>query len=223
MKKIELEEKEVLECIMDMIASFKESKIKVGQNHFHHNCTYNKAASIIQYGILSVQELNDLGIVKYTPKELSLLNEEGGHANGINNISLSKTGLFIERYEFEYDPYKPNSVDIIVSETVPAYRMSSNYGNEFLAQTSISNNMFKSIDIRLLELIDKVKYYKTPEYIKEEIIKIVNNYNCIREVALAMNQETLPIPLREMSNYKDEAGFELNKDEIVKAPKIILK
>lgn len=208
-----LEEKYVLEYIRDLIQSFKIKSIEVNNAKFHHNCSYSKVPSILKNGILSISELNKLNIIQASSKELSIMEDMNSHANGIDYISLSVVGLKdLYSYEFEYDPFDSNLIDLNISSDIIARRSTVNYGNEFLCKDKIIPNKIKSLDIRLLKLIDSsIK--------KNNVNVIIERYNELKNVALAIKEYNLDIPLREMSFQ----NLTLDIDKLSKTDKILIK
>lgn len=141
------------------------------------------------------------------------MDDTDSHVNGIDSISLSVVGLTdLYRDEFEYDPYNPTQVDFNISSDVKAHRLTTHYGNEFLCNDSISIDKLRSVDIRLLELIKlSEKGYS--------IRDIIDKYNCLKDIALAIKQSNLDIPFREMSS--DNLTMDIDKVSVT--PKLILK
>lgn len=212
MKEIKLEEKYILEYIKYMISSFKMKPIEVNNAKYHHNTSYSNVPLVLKHGILSVSEQNRLGIKKYSPEILNLWSDIESHINGIDSISLSVVGLTdLYANEFEYDPFSPIDVDFNISNDIRAGRSSIHYGNEFLCYESIGVDKIKSIDIRLLQLIEKEKNF-TIKY-------IISRYNFLRDIALTLKQNNLDIPFREMSN--DTSSLDITK--VSEMPKLILK
>lgn len=212
MKQIKLEEKYVLEYIKYMISSFKMKPIEINNAKYHHNASYSDTPLVLKHGILSVLELNRLGIKKYSPEILNLWNDLESHINGIDSISLSVVGLKdLYKDEFEYDPFSPTKVDLNISSDISTLRSSIHYGNEFLCYENIGIDKIKSIDIRLLELIEKRKDFTIKD--------VINKYNYLKDIALAIKENNLDIPFREMSN--DNCALDITK--VSEMPKLILK
>lgn len=94
----------------------------------------------------------------------------------------------------------------------------SDNGNEFLSQKSISVDKLRSIDIRLLKLIEMIESgYLSDSYIIQNAIE---KYNYLREVALVMKSNQLDIPLREMSHHQN---YSLDINKLSSNPKLALK
>lgn len=197
MEKLRLEEKYIYEYIKDILNESKVKPENVSDSLYHHNRSFKRTPIVIRYGILSLKDLNELGIEKMTDEQLKLYSDETSHINGIENISLALTGLTdLYRDEDEYDPYSSYKPDILIDRSVVARRSTYNYGNEFLASSPITNDKFRSIDIRLFNLIS--------EYGKKNNIDgpkdLIEKYNYLREIAQAIIEAKLSLPLREMSN-----------------------
>lgn len=219
MEKITLEEKYILEYIKTMISELKEGKYTVNNARYHHNSSYNNAASICRYGILTLNDLHRLKIKKFSEEFLKVMSDTTSHVNGNEQISLSVVGL-TDLYpdESEFFPECPIEVDFIISSSIPAARHSRHYGNEYLSRGSISNKDIKSVDTRLLKMIELMEQgTKLPNYHPEELIK---KFNCLKDIALVIKETNLNIPIREMS---DNQEYLLNIDKISKNPQLILK
>lgn len=86
----------------------------------------------------------------------------------------------------------------------------------FLNFHSIKKEELRSIDIRLLKLIQIKKLYIN----YSTILSVLKKYNYLRKIAIEMQKQSLNIPLREMS----ETGiFELDIDKLSSQPKLVLK
>ena len=219
MNTILLEERYILEYIKDILNDIKIKSYIVNNAKYHHNADYRDASSICQYGILSLVDLKKLGIKNYTDEFLKKMDDIESHINGSNAISLSVVGLQdLYPNEDEYDPFVPNQVDFLVSSEIKTGRSSINYGNEFLSYNSIGVDKLRSVDIRLLKLIELVeKGYASNNYSIESVIR---KYNYLKNIALTMKHFQLDIPLREMS-YQDNSSMDL--DKLSSLPKLMLK
>ena len=176
---------------------------------YHHNTSYKNILYVVKHGILSLQELSKIKNTKITPQELMLYNDEN-HVNGSDKVSLCKVGLKdLYENELEYDPDNPKLIDIIVSNNVKAYRSTTNYGNEFLVTGGIPNYLFKTIDIRIIKLLEN----------KNNIKEVVEYYNKLILIAELIKKLDLDIKIREMSNE----NITLDIDKIIKMPKMIIK
>lgn len=211
-----LEEKYILEYIQTTLMEMRLGKISI-KDRYHHNTSFSNASSLIKYGILTINDLNKMGITKYTKKQLQIMADTDSHINGIDAVSLSVVGLNdIYKGEEEYNPLKNNQVDFLISSDLNASRNSLHYGNEFLNYQSISNTLFRSIDIRLLGLIKKI----SESYTSDAVLKLIEYFNHLPSIAMALKEESLEIPLREMSSCDN---IYLDIDKMVNIPKLVLK
>lgn len=215
MNEISLEKKYILEYIKDILNDTK-LKIKDIDNAKYHHCTsYQDATSVLKMGILSMQEIKELGIKDYNQELLEIMKDTSSHINGIDTVSLSIAGLDdLYPNEDEFNPFSPENVDFLIDSNVKASRCSIHYGNEYLAKEKITQDKIKSVDIRLLNYINKIdtfSFYSTELAIKK--------YNCIKSIAQTLKQLKQEIPLREMSSE----SFTIDLDKASKLPKLSLK
>ena len=216
MKKILLEEKYILEYIKDSINEIKEKTFVIENAKYHHNTSYDNAPSICKHGILTMLDLQKYGLVDYTDEQLKKFSDIESHVNGIDSISLAVVGLDDIYYnEDVYDPFDPKCIDFLVCSSIKAGRSSIHYGNEFLSNQSISIDKLKSIDIRLLKYI-QILEAKNNYSIKD----VIKKYNYLKEIAIAIKQMNLDIPIREMSV---ENSISLDIDKLSDIPKLVLK
>ena len=214
MESILLEKKHALEYIKKSLYSLKKEFVVIDNAKFHHNTSYKNAPSICKYGILTLSDLKKIGIDNYSESFLNILNDTESHVNGIHSVSLSIPGLKDIRHdEFEYNPFLEDKVDFLIDSNVHALRSSTHYGNEYLVNRSILTSEIKSIDIRLLYLIEK-------KLNDNDIQELVNKYNYLREISKVLVKDNLKISLREMS-FSD--NFSIDSDELSSYPKLILK
>ena len=222
MKKIELEEKYILEYIKDIL---NDSRIKSEEldlkKLFHHNTSYKDTPSVIRNGILSLEDLTKKDIYKFSKEQLEIYSDHTSHVNGIEKISLAKVGLDdIYPNEEVYDPYRATLTDILIDDKVKAGRSSYNYGNEFLADSPILSDKFKSIDIRLLKLINELENKILNNKVDEnDITKIIEKYNMLKEIANAISYMKLTIPIRDMSRE----NVTLDVEKVKENPVLLLK
>lgn len=210
---VSAEEKDVLKYIEYMLNCFKTQNIEIDNAKYHHNTSYKTTPLVLKNGILSISDLNKLGIKKYSKKILNTMSDTSSHVNGIDAISLSVVGLKdLYRDEFEYDPFNPNQVDLLISSDISAHRDSTHYGNEYLSYSSIPNNKIKSVDVRIIELIKSAKCI-------QDIQNIIEKYNNLTNIALTLKDLNLNIPLRDMS----KENLTMDIDKVSMAPKLILK
>lgn len=214
---IVLEEKFIKEYIFDTINDIKIQCKNVDET-YHHNSEYKDAPKICQYGILSLNELNKQGIKKYSKEFLSTMSDIESHVNGSDAISLSRVGLK-DLYQNEeiYDPFSPNLVDFIVSNDVKAQRTSIHYGNEFIVQNEIEISKLVALDIRLLKLLEHLKL--NSGFSNITLREIIEKFNYLKDIAIAMKQSKLDMPLRERS-YET---LSLDVDKLSNIEKIKIK
>lgn len=203
-----MKEKEIFEFIDDNIASTQIKGREIDAK-YHHNTTYEQAPSIIKYGILSIEDLHKKGIVAYSDEALKRISNIESHVNGIDGISLARTGL-TDLYgdEEEYDPLRPAVVDFIIDSNIKACRSTIHYGNEYIANSPIEPSKIQSVDIRIR------KYLKLLE--KKDVETAIKYYENLKLIAQALKEKQLDIPLRELS----EKNTSLDIDKVLKMPKI---
>ena len=160
MDNILLSETDVLEYVSDTLSDIKYNGREVFNAKYHHNTDYKDASSICKYGILTLEDLNRQGIRNDSDEFLKIMSDTESHVNGKNAVSLCVVGLKdLYPNEDEYNPFSPNLVDFLVTSDIKVSRSSIHYGNEFLSFHSIKKEELKSIDIRLLKLIQTKKMY----------------------------------------------------------------
>lgn len=188
--------KSKLDYIRDGICEGLELCNEQNSDYFHHNTEYKNILNILKYGILSIKELQKDHITHFTEEQLKNLDDVESHINGIDGISLSKVGLTdIYPNEDIYEPFHPDSVDIVVSSDIKAARNSLHYGNEYICYSKIPISKIISLDFRILELINNCDY----ENIKE-LNKVISKYNYLITAIKKINDYNIPILLKEMSN-----------------------
>lgn len=217
MDNILLSETDVLEYVSDTLSDIKYNGREVFNAKYHHNTDYKDASSICKYGILTLEDLNRQGIRNDSDEFLKIMSDTESHVNGKNAVSLCVVGLKdLYPNEDEYNPFSPNLVDFLVTSDIKVSRSSIHYGNEFLSFHSIKKEELKSIDIRLLKLIQTKKMYI--DYYM--ILSVLQKYNYLRKIAIEMQKQSINIPLREMS---EKGIFELDIDKLSTQPKLVLK
>lgn len=211
-----LKKEEVLDYIEGIIFSLFNGTLLVDGARYHHNSSYLDASLICQHGILTIEDLINKNIKTFTDEQVKLMKDYTSHANGIDSVSLSVTGLTnLYSYEDEYDPSTSYQVDFLVSSDIKAHRWTYNYGNEFVSIGSIAREMLKSIDIRLLKYIESARKSNDIEVLKD----VVSKYNSLKGLANIINDEKLSIPLREMSFDGDNV---IDVHSLIKKPAIKL-
>ena len=177
---------------------------------FHHNASYEDAASICKNGVLSLADQTKMNIRDHTKEELIRMDDYESHVNGSDKVSLSKVGLDdIYPGEDVYDPSQPIYVDFLISDDIKASRSSIHYGNEFLS-SSIDRSKLRALDIRLLKLIKKGCSARD----------IVSKYNHLLDAIDVIIEDKLGIPVREASY--DEI-YSLDIESLKREGKIIIK
>lgn len=216
MNEIYIDKNNILEYIGDTLSSFKIGKHKVYKARYHHNSSYKNSPSIIKNGILSLSDINDLSIRRYTKEHLEILSDVTSHVNGNDGISLSVPYLDdLYEDEFEYNPFNIHNVDFLISSDIRASRNSTHYGNEFISYERILPDKLRSVDIRLLTYLSSIK----DKHDLNKIFRLIHNFNEIKDIALALYEKGLYMPFREMS-YSDS---ELDIEKIANMPKLYVK
>lgn len=219
MNTVFIDEKYVLDYIKNILEDLKIGQYKVEFAKYHHSTSYKDAPSICENGILTMKDLKRTGIKNYEDDYLKICDDENSHVNGTDSVSLAIVGLKdLYKDEDEYNPFIPNQVDFLVSSDLTTSRNSTHYGNEFLSYESIDVSKLKSVDIRMLKLIDLLE--KKHNVTNCSIEKLVNNYNYLREISLSIRNKGLNIPLREMS--LDEENV-LDIDKMSNTSKLLIK
>lgn len=216
MNEIYIDKNNILEYIGDNLSSFKLGKHKVYNARYHHNSFYKNSPSIIKNGILSLNDINDLSIKRYTKDHLEILSDVTSHVNENDGISLSVPYLDdLYEDEFEYNPFNIHNVDFLISSDIRTSRNSTHYGNEFISYERIFPDKLRSVDIRLLTCLSSIK----DKYDLNKITRLIHNFNEIKDIALILYEKGLYMPFREMS-YSD-SGLDIEK--IANMPKLYVK
>lgn len=220
-KEIIINESEVEKFVKDIINSAKTQPVNVENALYHHNTKYEYAPFNIRHGLMSVMMLQKYGRVNYTEEQLAAFENDCYNVNGIYCISLSKVGLS-DQYsdnDEEYNPLKGNMPDILISGDIFARRRHKNYFNEYLADDIIFPEKFKAIDVRVIKVSENnEKVYRWPSR-EARILDLKKMYNGLSEIAIAIKEMNLDIPLREMS-YEDNMALDI--DKVASFPKISL-
>lgn len=215
--KVLLESKEVLEYIRDMLLSSRIKSIDPKEYYYHHNTSYKNTISVIKYGILSKERLAKLEKTVLTERERNLFGDIEAHVNGYDYVSLSVVNLTdLYRDEDEYDPFNSNFTDILISKNIETHRSSTHYGNEFLSPHKVDSSNFRSVDLRILKLISTYERDMLTNEMK--IQNLINRYNYISEIAVALQNSEHEIILREMT----KENVTLDIDKIASNPKLEL-
>lgn len=200
----------VRENLYDCKCPFTEVK----DAKYHHNRSYKSTPNVIKNGILSFQKNMIINYGRDLTFEEKRHLYDDYHVNGIDQISLSSPDINMEDVrddEWIYNSKQFYLVDILISSSVETIRNRTNYANEFLAQDEISNDKFKAIDTRLLS-----HQYRLNE---ANIQSLVDNYNYLREIAVALKNSNLDIPLRE----RGLEDFNLDVEKVKALPELRVK
>lgn len=222
MSKLQIvKENELEEFIKDALKSVKINPITIENAEYHHNTSYENAPFNIRHGLMSTTGLINYGRVSKTEEQLSALENDAFSVNGIYEISLSKVGL-TDQYrddDVEWEPRKGSCPDFLISSDIKTRRDDSNYFNEFLAEGIILPDKFKAIDVRILSVCNDTDKTYTWSNREEKLKRLRLMFNQLSEMAIAMNEMNLNIPLREMSN---EDYIALDIEKVAQFPKINL-
>lgn len=217
MNEIIIKEKYILEYIRNMLyaCSYAIKNIDDNAYQYHHNTAYEYAPSIIKYGILSIEELNSLGIRSYSKDYLKFIDDIESHVNGKDGISLSVTGLTdLYKDEDEYDPCQSNIVDFLVDENIKTVRNTTHYGNEFISENKISSDKIVSADIRIINYINNLS-----EKDGKAIFSVINKYNQIIMMSKEILRHNRDMQMREMS---EGVNRKIDVEKMSKMPRLLM-
>lgn len=217
MNEIIIKEKYILEYIRNMLYSCSYAIKNIDDNayQYHHNTAYEYAPSIIKYGILSIEELNSLGIRSYSKDYLKFIDDIESHVNGKDGISLSVTGLTdLYKDEDEYDPCQSNIVDFLVDENIKTVRNTTHYGNEFISENKISNDRIISADIRIINYINNLS-----EKDGKDIFSVINKYNQIIMMSKEILRHNRDMQMREMS---EGVNRKIDVEKMSEMPRLLM-
>lgn len=213
LERIKLEDS--YKIVRENIFSCRTQNIKIENFMYYHNTDYDLMEDVLKYGLLSKVEKSKITGIELTEHDLFMATDEH-YVNGKDNISLSKDINDAYYNEDIYDHKQPSQLDILISNEVKAHRSTYNYANEYLASNSIPVSFFRSIDSRLLSILECKTNYESKE---ERLTKIIKYYNYLLEIAKTMINENVTIPLREVS----EEEVTLDKTKVIELPHIVLK
>lgn len=217
MNEVIIKEKYILEYIRNMLyaCSYAIKNIDDNAYQYHHNTAYEYAPSIIKYGILSIEELNSLGIRSYSKDYLKFIDDIESHVNGKDGISLSVTGLTdLYKDEDEYDPCQSNIVDFLVDENIKTVRNTTHYGNEFISENKISNDRIIAADIRIINYINNLG-----EKDSKAIFSVINKYNQIIMMSKEILKYNRNMQMREMS---DGVNRKIDVEKMSEMPRLLM-
>ena len=217
MNEVIIKEKCVLKYIRDMLyaCSYAIKNIDDNAYQYHHNTAYEYAPSIIKYGILSIEELNSLGIRSYSKEYLKFIDDIESHVNGKDGISLSVTGLTdLYKDEDEFDPCQSNIVDFLVDENIKTVRNTTHYGNEFISENKISSDKIVSADIRIINYINNLG-----EKDGKAIFSVINKYNQIIMMSKEILRHNRDMQMREMS---EGVNRKIDVEKMSEMPRLLM-
>lgn len=217
MNEIIIKEKYILEYIRNMLyaCSYAIKNIDDNAYQYHHNTAYEYAPSIIKYGILSIEELNSLGIRSYSKDYLKFIDDIESHVNGKDGISLSVTGLTdLYKDEDEFDPCQSNIVDFLVDENIKTVRNTTHYGNEFISENKISSDKIVSADIRIINYINNLG-----EKDGKAIFSVINKYNQIIMMSKEILRHNRDMQMREMS---EGVNRKIDVEKMSEMPRLLM-
>lgn len=217
MNEIIIKEKYILEYIRNMLyaCSYAIKNIDDNAYQYHHNTAYEYAPSIIKYGILSIEELNSLGIRSYSKEYLKFIDDIESHVNGKDGISLSVTGLTdLYKDEDEFDPCQSNIVDFLVDENIKTVRNTTHYGNEFISENKISSDKIVSADIRIINYINNLG-----EKDGKAIFSVINKYNQIIMMSKEILRHNRDMQMREMS---EGVNRKIDVEKMSEMPRLLM-
>ena len=217
MNEVIIKEKYILEYIRNMLyaCSYAIKNIDDNAYQYHHNTAYEYAPSIIKYGILSIEELNSLGIRSYSKDYLKFIDDIESHVNGNDGISLSVTGLTdLYKDEDEFDPCQSDIVDFLVDENIKTVRNTTHYGNEFISENKISNDRIISADIRIINYINNLS-----EKDGKAIFSVINKYNQIIMMSKEILRHNRNMQMREMS---EGVNRKIDVEKMSEMPRLLM-
>lgn len=217
MNEVIIKEKYILEYIRNMLyaCSYAIKNIDDNAYQYHHNTAYEYAPSIIKYGILSIEELNSLGIRSYSKEYLKFIDDIESHVNGKDGISLSVTGLTdLYKDEDEFDPCQSNIVDFLVDENIKTVRNTTHYGNEFISENKISSDKIVSADIRIINYINNLS-----EKDGKAIFSVINKYNQIIMMSKEILRHNRNMQMREMS---EGVNRKIDVEKMSEMPRLLM-
>lgn len=217
MNEVIIKEKYVLKYIRDMLYACSYAIKNKGDKtyQYHHNTAYEYAPSIIEHGILSMMELNSLGIRSYSKEYLNFIDDIESHVNGKDGISLSVIGLTdLYKNEDEFDPCQSNIVDFLVDENIKTVRNTIHYGNEFISRDKITSDKIASADIRIINYINNLSK-KDGEF----IFSAINKYNQIIMMSKEILRHNRNIQMREMS---EGVNREIDVKKMSEMPRLLM-
>jgi len=218
---ISIEKDKAYELVRENIYSCITSPVNLDNFKFIHALPMERTTSAIKNGLLSHRKLAKLQGRELTQQDY--INYAGaGHPNGVSYVSVFTRKVdFSQMYpgEILFDPFDTIEVEISLSNELKAYRDAENYYNEFLVPDEIPNKLFTGIDSKILRIKNYDFHNKEANKPENRLKKLISHYNFLREIAIALRDANLDIPLREIS----EEVVTLDKQKVIELPKIIVK
>ena len=218
------------DVVKENIYSCVVEPIKIEDTKFHHQINIKRVPDAIEYGLLSKKKyVEKVENRKLTEKEIFIFNDDC-HVNGLDHISISTMDLDLHQMskkEELWGTYNTTDPDIIVSKDVKSRKVTVNYFNEFLVEDEIPTDMFNCIDVRILRIIDHTSLSLKCATREDRINYLLEYYEGIRKIALALKEKNLNIPLREVSEInklgEDDKALTLDINKVIEMPRLILK
>lgn len=207
--------------IKEGIYSCRDISKPIIDTKYHHHTSLDNVPLILKNGLLSKQKKAELEGRTLTSMEIYRCLDDY-QVNGSDFISLSSMDVdFSKKHDNEslYDSYDTINADIIVSREIKTIRNTINYFNEYLASDQISPDLFNSIDVRILKILDYNFHDADKNKLENRIRLMIKQYNALRNIVIALKENNLDIPLREVS---DEI-ITLDPEKVIRLPHLMLK
>lgn len=209
--------KEFEEFLKDVLLSCEIKSVIVNNASFHHNTSFSEAPGIIRHGILTARQRATLMGYNLTEHQIINYYDDDNYVSGLDCVSLSTPNFdYHELYKkpFIYDNRSCTRVDVVIDNSVKAYRNNNNCVNEYLVDGGIPPSLFRAIDIRILNCFND-SAFSNPNITEEEKMKqILSYYDSLKEIAKAVIESELNVPLREMSSK----NITLDPHKVIKLP-----
>lgn len=202
----------------------------VEDTKFHHQINIEHLPSAIEHGILSKRNyVHRVENRELTDHEIYIFSDED-HVNGLDHVSMSTMDMDfskIYRNEGIWGTYCTVCPTIVISKKVKTHMATQTYFNEFIVENEIPVDLFNSIDVRILRIMNHDSLSLMCPTKEDRIKYMLKYYEGLREVALKMKEKNLNIPLREVSEIynlgEDEKANTLDVEKVIELPKLILK
>lgn len=220
MKKLYLRENNILKYVQFSLCRNGKNIKYHYPKRYHHNTEYQNGESILRNGILSIEEKMKRGLIKEDQDLLAKADDTNSHVNGSDGISLSVVGLEdLYPEEEEYDPQSISALDIVVNPKLKTNRQAFHYGNEFIYYKTIKPKDIHSINIRLLEYIEKI-YSGDNGHNCNSLRNLIIRYNALIDIARTIRDLNLNIDLIDSSSESN--SILLNTNSLANLKKIEL-